>query len=863
MDGTSYITTNRTINYRPPPPPQNDTKSSLTPIVDRFKALLKERVSDGDDDDDDDVALTTDEIVELYEAVLSELVINSKPIITDLTIIAGEQRIHGAGIADAICARIIEVPVEHKLPSLYLLDSIVKNIGKDYVRHFSARLPEVYCLAYRQVHPNMHPSMRHLFGTWSTVFPASVLRKIETELQFSPSPSYPSSGIKASESPRPAHGIHVNPKYLEKIHARTASTSEIHEQPATGIDEYESDSRDVLSSHIGSHRLGSTSNVGRTPFGLGHARPPSPIIDEYAMDEGTSSHHGYSHRPYGMAVDIQRPRALIDAYGADERNTTTNQNIRHAKNATINGLSSKVGGQTWQTTEEEEFEWEDMSPTLAGHGHAFGANRSMPRKNDFSRANWSNQEMLPSVVLNNAVSSSDHGLKRKITALHNEPSDNPALHYPREVWNRSHDQPWATRHNYNPHVPRPSLIDSSNGAWRPSVNMQASQPVPVPIPPHPYKNTGSSYDMLNATTNSAANDNVPFLRQQFDANENRARNQLPQLPNQQAGFTSNQQIPGQGGKFQPQLPLPHDVRPNMVPPPLPYNSSHLNIQPMIRAYTPQRFDPPRSASSNQVPGMQSSMPFHAQGVGYPPLPPGLPPSSLPMASIPQHQSIAPPPPAGGALSSLFSSLVAQGLLSLTKPGSEQASVGLEFDPDVLKNRHESAITALYADLPRQCKTCGLRFKMQEEHSSHMDWHVTKNRVSRNRKQKPSRKWFANVSMWLSSAEALGADAVPGFLPSENVVEKKDDEELSVPADEDQNACELCGEPFEDFYSDETEEWMYRGAVYMNAPTGLTVGMDRSQLGPIVHAKCRSESTVAPLNDSGNNGQVFIEERMRR
>ncbi|GKF26347.1 hypothetical protein Tco_0082241, partial [Tanacetum coccineum] len=104
---------------------------------------------------------------------------------------------------------------------------------------------------------------------------------------------------------------------------------------------------------------------------------------------------------------------------------------------------------------------------------------------------------------------SDHGLKRKITALHNEPSHNPALHYPREVWNRSPDQPWATRNNYNPHVPRPSHIDSSNGAWRPSVNMQASQPVPVPIPQHHYKNhTGSAHD------------DVPFLRQQFGANEN-------------------------------------------------------------------------------------------------------------------------------------------------------------------------------------------------------------------------------------------------------------------------------------------------------------------------------------------------------
>lgn len=98
---------------------QNDAvvappKTLASGVIERYKAALKEREEEiraSMPGDDDVIVLppSTDEIVRLYEMLLSELTFNSKPIITDLTIIAGEQKEHGEGIAHTICNRILEV----------------------------------------------------------------------------------------------------------------------------------------------------------------------------------------------------------------------------------------------------------------------------------------------------------------------------------------------------------------------------------------------------------------------------------------------------------------------------------------------------------------------------------------------------------------------------------------------------------------------------------------------------------------------------------------------------------------------------------------------------------------------------------
>ncbi|GAY34162.1 hypothetical protein CUMW_009990 [Citrus unshiu] len=908
--------------------PNELAQKPSTPIIDKFRALLKLREEEARVGDGAGTTLSTDEIVQLYETVLAELTFNSKPIITDLTIIAGEQRAHGDGIAEAICTRILEV----------------------------------FCEAYRQVHPDLHSAMQHLFGTWSTVFPQAVLHKIEAELQFSSQVNKQSSNVnslRASESPRPTHGIHVNPKYIRQFeHSNTDSVGGQRSNPAGSV------GRATFA--LGANKLhpSSTSRLGRSlsPLGIGSEGDEFAVENSPRRLEGTSPSHPVFDYGIGRAIgrneevsewhnpnrfeststsynlsnghEHQGPRALIDAYGSDRR--ASNNKPPQVGHMGINGMGNKVASRSWQNTEEEEFDWEDMSPTLLDRGRKndflpssvplYGSTGARP---DFSklnasslesdiRTNHSSQAQLPllddsSVTAEDSVSLLGSGRGTgKVSGFQSEPNQNLGSRYPQESWNlphhfsRSSHPPNGRGRGRDSHIPFPGsgvpslgvdkaapyidkfvgadalfvrppavvsrigssgpdllstgAIQSSTGAWAPMNLHKPHLPPGQPVYPQ-QKQTRTQFDSINAAGSIL---NQGLSKSLYNSESKELSLMKPQLHDQHA--TPNQQNQGRAqflsqeatNKFLPSIAA--SMPPHLLAPPLSHGYTqrgHNAVMGMVPSNPV-----PAGQQPLHVQSIQNSS-LHLQGRPSPPLPPGPPPASSQM--IPGSQSaglVVPSQQPGHAFSGLISSLMAQGLISLTTQTPVQDSVGLEFNADLHKLRHESAISSLYANLPRQCTTCGLRFKCQEEHSSHMDWHVTKNRMSKNRKQKPSRKWFVSASMWLSGTEALGTDAIPGFLPAEPILEKKDDEEMAVPADEDQNVCALCGEPFDDFYSDETEEWMYKGAVYMNAPNGSTEGMDRSQLGPIVHAKCRSESTVIPSDDfkrdeGGSSEEVVI------
>ncbi|KAM3869035.1 pre-mRNA cleavage complex 2 protein Pcf11 [Diretmus argenteus] len=173
-----------------------------------------------------------------YQSSLEDLTFNSKPHINMLTILA-EENLHCAkDIVAIIEAQISKAPTTEKLPVLYLVDSIVKNVGGEYLAVFAKNLVTTFICVFEKVDENIRKSLFKLRSTWDDVFPPKKLYALDVRVK-SLDPAWPIKPLP----PNVNASIHVNPKFLKQSEeassprATTPQPAATPPQPAPAVSE--------------------------------------------------------------------------------------------------------------------------------------------------------------------------------------------------------------------------------------------------------------------------------------------------------------------------------------------------------------------------------------------------------------------------------------------------------------------------------------------------------------------------------------------------------------------------------------------------------------------------------------------------
>lgn len=118
-----------------------------------------------------------------YDSFLNDLTFNSKDVINNLTKIAGENIPSFNAIAHVLEKRILLMPPTMKLPFLYLVDSICKNIGVVFVNRFRQGIGHCFVCAYECGTPDVRASMQRLLNTWIPVFGQPTVDAIRLQVE--------------------------------------------------------------------------------------------------------------------------------------------------------------------------------------------------------------------------------------------------------------------------------------------------------------------------------------------------------------------------------------------------------------------------------------------------------------------------------------------------------------------------------------------------------------------------------------------------------------------------------------------------------------------------------------------------------
>ncbi|KAM5348655.1 hypothetical protein ACJ41O_008479 [Fusarium nematophilum] len=145
------------------------------------------------------------EVAEDYRLALEDLSSNMRFEISNLTVIARENTEHALAIAEVLQQHIIKAPPNKKLPALYVLDSIVKNVGTPYTLYFGRTLFKTFMESYAVVDQPVRRKMEEMLRTWKEPVPGSMdsrpvfshelVRPIENALMKARAATMPQPGM--------------------------------------------------------------------------------------------------------------------------------------------------------------------------------------------------------------------------------------------------------------------------------------------------------------------------------------------------------------------------------------------------------------------------------------------------------------------------------------------------------------------------------------------------------------------------------------------------------------------------------------------------------------------------------------------
>lgn len=131
-------------------------------------------------------------MIDDWRAAVEDLKDNVRHEIITLTNLARELTSIAYPIAEILEQHIKKAPPQRKLPAIYLLDSIVKNVGTPYTLFFGKNLYQTFMDVYASVDQRTRHKLEEMLQTWkepvpgsidsNPVFPSDVIRPIENAL---------------------------------------------------------------------------------------------------------------------------------------------------------------------------------------------------------------------------------------------------------------------------------------------------------------------------------------------------------------------------------------------------------------------------------------------------------------------------------------------------------------------------------------------------------------------------------------------------------------------------------------------------------------------------------------------------------